>query len=445
MKKLTISLIAFAFITSMFVISGCVKNDFDTPPIVIPKVDFPANTTIAGLKATYTALDSIKDYKVIKGRVVANDESGNLYKKICIQDETGAIELELDQTSLYTTYRLGQMIYVKCQGMYIGDYHGYIQLGGLYNGAIGRLAAVNIKSHLYLDSLPGASLVPAPKLLTIPTIASGNNSMLVKFVNVKFSEIGQTFATTTATTNRTLTDDNGNSLTVRTSNYADFAANKIPGGKGTVIGIMGVFDGTWQLTLRDSLDVQGFTPVGPNPGGEYSFPDPGTSVVTSVTENFDNAVASTPISITGWTNVANAGTRTWQGKIFAPDYYAQATSYNTTDASNIMWLITPPITYNSALTLSFKSAIAYWVQSPLSVYVLIKYNPLSPSTAQWIPVTTATLAGSTSGNYTWVPSGTVNLSSLIPSGYTGNFYVAFKYKGDATNTTTSCIDEVHIQ
>ena len=68
------------------VFTGCVKGDFDEPPINIPTVDFKANTTIAQLKASYTGiLDSISDDIIIKGVVVANDESGNLYKQLVIQ------------------------------------------------------------------------------------------------------------------------------------------------------------------------------------------------------------------------------------------------------------------------------------------------------------------------------------------------------------------------
>jgi hypothetical protein len=42
------------FIAVAAIFTGCVKGDFDEPPINIPTVDFEANTTIAQLKASYT-------------------------------------------------------------------------------------------------------------------------------------------------------------------------------------------------------------------------------------------------------------------------------------------------------------------------------------------------------------------------------------------------------
>ena len=38
----------------------------------------------------------------MKAVITANDESGNIFKKIYLQDETGAIEMEVDQNSVYT-------------------------------------------------------------------------------------------------------------------------------------------------------------------------------------------------------------------------------------------------------------------------------------------------------------------------------------------------------
>ena len=40
----------------------------------------------------------------MKAVITANDESGNIFKKIYLQDETGAIEMEVDQNSVYNYY-----------------------------------------------------------------------------------------------------------------------------------------------------------------------------------------------------------------------------------------------------------------------------------------------------------------------------------------------------
>ena len=50
-------------------------------------------------------------------------------------------------------------------------------------------------------------------------------------------------------------DDNGNTLVVRTSNYANFKDDILPSGKVDVVGVMTMYATTWQLYLRDRNDV----------------------------------------------------------------------------------------------------------------------------------------------------------------------------------------------
>ncbi len=65
----------------------------------------------------------------IKGQVISSDRSGNIYREIYIQDETGGIDLKLGKSSLYSDYKLGQWIYVKCDNLTLGAYNGMPQLG----------------------------------------------------------------------------------------------------------------------------------------------------------------------------------------------------------------------------------------------------------------------------------------------------------------------------
>ena len=88
------------------------------------------NTTIAQLKALYTKGPVlIEDDLVFGGQVVSSDQSGNVYRSFYIQDETGAIEIKIGKSSLYNDYKLGQWVYVKCQGLTIGQYGGMLQIG----------------------------------------------------------------------------------------------------------------------------------------------------------------------------------------------------------------------------------------------------------------------------------------------------------------------------
>jgi hypothetical protein len=266
--------ISSAFLTS------CVKGEFDEPPINIPTVDFEANTTIQEFRESYSALMEITDDVVITGIVTANDESGNLYKKMIIQDETGALELAIDQTNLANEYKVGQRVYIKCKDLYVGDYNNLIQLGYIYNGGIGRMPAVMVPSHIFRDSLPGKK--PVPQVVTLSDLGTADKanpvvSRLVTFENVMFATPGEVFAPQDVdATDRKLLDQSGNELVVRSSKYSNFSNNKIPQGYGKVTGILSLYRTTWQLTLRDSTDVTGFSGIIPPPpgSGDGTFEDP---------------------------------------------------------------------------------------------------------------------------------------------------------------------------
>ena len=77
---------------------------------VFTPVTLEVNTTIAQLKALYTKPGTpvlITDDLVIGGQVVSSDQSGNLYRSFYIQDATGAIEIKIGKSSLYSDYKLG--------------------------------------------------------------------------------------------------------------------------------------------------------------------------------------------------------------------------------------------------------------------------------------------------------------------------------------------------
>ena len=87
-------------------------------------------TSIHDLKAMYknTPLE-ITSNIWIKGQVTSSDVSGNIYREMYIQDETGGIDLKIGKSSLYSEYKLGQWIYVKCTDLTLGAYNGMPQLG----------------------------------------------------------------------------------------------------------------------------------------------------------------------------------------------------------------------------------------------------------------------------------------------------------------------------
>jgi hypothetical protein len=68
----------------------------------------------------------IPDKVYIKTKVISSDELGNTYRSLYIQDiegpEQGGIEIKVGKGSLYTFYKPGQVLYIKADGLVLGNY-----------------------------------------------------------------------------------------------------------------------------------------------------------------------------------------------------------------------------------------------------------------------------------------------------------------------------------
>lgn len=175
---------------------ACNKK-FDEPPIN-EDPDIAVTMTIAELKARYQGVgffQNIEEDKTITGVITADDRSGNFYKQIVIQDETGAIPILLDGTNVYTSYPVGRRVFVNLKGLMLGDYGGTIQLGldSSRSGAgylnLGRIPSVQFDLFITKGSY-GNSV--APKVIT-PADLSVNilnplQSTLVQLDHFQFAD-----------------------------------------------------------------------------------------------------------------------------------------------------------------------------------------------------------------------------------------------------------------
>lgn len=393
------------------ILFSCVKKEFDIPPVNIPKVDFSATMTIAELKSSFSGtLDSLADTVVIQGIVTSNDEEGNFYKKLIIQDETAGIEIAIDKSSLYNMYRPGQRIFVKCGGLYLGDYAGTKQVGYIYNGDVGRIPDAYIEDHLFLDSLPGK--MPAPKVLSISSITNNDISRLVEFDDIELTQAGQVYAVSTSSaTDRTIKDQNGDTIVLRTSSYASFASSIIPAGKGSIVGVLGKFNDIWQLYIRSLDDVFGFDTTATD-----------TNTVELIYETFNTQPSN-------WTIYSASSNRNWS---WSNDLYMWIDGAQS-DAASDDWLISPAINFSglSEQTISFRAFTKYsdsQIQNPLTVQISTDYTGSGdPSVATW---TTLNCTLPSVNSQSWTESGNIDLSA-----YTGTVYVGFQYKSTFSTTT----------
>ncbi len=176
-------------------------------------------------------------------------------------------------------------------------------------------------------------------------------------------------------------------------------------------------------------------------GGTGGGGDTGGDAVESLNEDFSSVTNQEDVSVDGWTVIKEKGTRSWRSKIFKDEKYVQATAYKSTDTQNIMWLITPAVelTAGHNKKLKFKSSKAYYKHDGLEVYVLTTFDGSDIAGATKIKLNPK-IAGENDADHAWVESGDVDLSS-----YSGKIYIAFKYTGDKTNSTTIKLDDITIQ
>jgi hypothetical protein len=280
MKKITYILGGFA-LASLLVFSfpGCIDDTYSDIEPIADTTSMAANTTIAELKSMYpgslvkltdTTFNQ-RDSIIIEGIVTSDDKAGNFYKSIFIEDETGGIEVKLEKTTLYNDYKRGQRIVIYCNGLYLGDYGGLIEIGSVYTEneyrQLGGLEGdVIINKHVFRK---GKTLVPVTPLTLTPGLLKASSlSRLVKVYNVQFTtivspETGERLTYADKTGGQSVDHIlKGCSYTypsttfvLRTSGFAKFANDTIPSKNGSIVGILSIYNNTYQLIVRDLNDV----------------------------------------------------------------------------------------------------------------------------------------------------------------------------------------------
>jgi hypothetical protein len=386
------------------------------------------NTTIAELKAMcVSSYFNITTDIVISGVISGNDESGNLYKQLNIQDETGGITFSINMGGLYPEYPIGNRIVVNCNGLCIGKYGGIVQLGmPPFTTYVTRVEPSVFYSKVFTVE-SGVSITPI--VTTIDAITNDMVNKLVTIKDVQFSDgdQGKSWSEPSATTNRNLENIVGNRLIVRTSNFASFALSTLPSGSGNITAILTKYNSDFQLAVRNLSDIRQIKP-------RFLF---------LLSEGFSAATVSSPISVNGWKTVAVAGTKTWLAKVYSGDTYAEMNPYNSGEASNISWLVSPQVNLAGITnpTLIFQTEYNYWNSiATLQAFISTDFNGTDVTTATWTPLSTARLVVQADGINKWVNSGLIDLSQ-----YTGNVYIGFKYTNSGgTSATAFRVDNVKI-
>lgn len=404
------------------------------------------------------AIISYANDDIIEAYVTSSDEGGTFYKSVSFQTLDGslAFSIPVDMYNTYNEYVPGRKVYVNLKGRHINQTYGSLLIGDLYNDPdtptidqIGRLVPEEFR-RVVKASCEKVDEDQLVQHLTITQALNDSNiNKLIEFNNVQFENaaVNKTYYQATneigGATNINLIDEYGHSIIFRTSSFAKFASNKVPGGSGKVRGVLTKYRGDYQFLARTESDIQ-LT----NDRLEIDLNPPvgGTNLTYTGTllESFTPYAANLSV-FPAYINDPATGSRLWQVKTFGGNKYIQMSSFGGTAEQNRTLFIIP-VDMAAASTFSFKTVSGFDNGSPLKVYYSMDYVPGSN-------VNNATLTDITS-SFT-IPNGPTNgyASAFTPSGnyaipasLVGNGYFIFEYNGNGNGgiTTTMQIDDITI-
>lgn len=439
--------------------SSCVNSDDYGVPnlsdecVTIAKTKEVSDiTNIATATAVpYTTSETVVDY--IEAYVTSSDEGGNFYKSISMMSLDGlkGFSMPVDNYNLYTEFEPGRKVTIKLdKNRFFNKQHGSTVIGSSYNNGVGRISGVEYK-NVILRSCVDVEENTIVKNLSITQAKNDQYlNMLIEFDAVQFTDasLGKKYYDASlnslgGATNHEISDQFGNKVILRVSEFATFAANTIPSKNGKIRGVMTKYNSDYQFMIRTINDVD---LTGDRLAIDLYPPLGGTAITFDATLNepFTLYTSTNQQVFPKYINDAAIGGKYWQVKTFSSNKYIQMSSFGGTPEANRTLFIVP-VNMTSANTLSFKTKDGYNNGNVLKVYYTTNYVPGSQiTTATLVDITSnfTIASGSTSGYATnFTNSGTYN----IPAGVTGNGFFVFEYVGNGSGTTTTMqIDDIVI-
>lgn len=437
----------------VLMLTACVQdNDYSIPRIKMEEPDITPNTTISIVKDMYAGrLVDFNDANnegelIIEGYVVSNDEAGNFYKVLIIQDKpenpTAAIQLDIDVTSLYALYKPGQKVYVKLNGLGMDKLNGVLHVGAMAGTSVGRISAFDYDDYI-IRSTEIASIVP--KVISPTAFSDDDINLLIQIDNMQLrnSEVGQPYgnANNTYTVNRYLKNcETGAHVILRNSGYSDFKNELFPEGQGSVIAVLSKYNSDYQLFIRDTEDVmfdgercasQVYQPIDP-----VSLP---------YTQDFEgDFTEGQNLIVEGWfTTNTSEGVTVFTSQQNNGNFFAQAQAFGSSESSVETWLVSPGIIIDTETlhpVFSFGTIDGYSNGNPLTVHISTDFSG-DVSSANWTQLNPVISTGNTTGyGSAFVDSGELDVSSYVGQ----TIYVGFKYSGGTSSiTTTIQIDDFY--
>jgi len=456
--KLIVLIVAITFSVS------CVQDDdYNTPNLeVTPPVLSGTQVTIGALKQLLLQeqtnngndLLTIENDLYTTGYVISNDEFGNFYKELILQDEkenpTAGVKVLINVNPLFISYEFGRKVHVQLQGLTVGFDSGVFTIGIRSGNSIQSLSPSQMADMVKRDVEVG-EIIPLP--MNIPDFDVDKTNLYVRLSDVQFNRnevLGVGRKTYSAEPSddfdgeRTLESCATQSSTIfSTSTFADFSAVLLPQGRGSLDGILTLnfFGEDFNIVVNspaaitfdndNRCDPDFFFCTTPSGGGTAFY-----------SENFESFNSIEDYVANGWTNInVSGGNTVWEIGNFNNSNYAQISGFSTGESTINTWLVTPTINMDntSQEELLFDIQANFDNGTILSVLVSSDFTG-DVTTATWEILDATIPVGPSGGFGNFETVGPINISCLD-----GTINIAFLYEGsDPSATTRYHVDNIQV-
>jgi hypothetical protein len=446
-------------------ITSCVEDDdFDTPNVIVTDPGLTANATFNNMVSRYLQAvsdgDQIAEIRldespiIIEGYVISSDRSGNFFEELIIQNTTDdsstaadprlGFRVEINVRSLSDTYEVGRKVYIKMNGLAIGEAHGTYVIGKANGNDIGQMEEFEYRDFV-IRGTEVATLTP--KVLAIGDLTGADENTLVQFSDMQFhrNEIALSYAGEPSDNFdgfRVLESCvDGGTISLQTSTFADFKSLQVSQNQGAIKGVFtrDFGDDINVLVINSTNDIS-FNNT------ERCDPDilectgPTSSAFTVFEEDFQTITNEAQLDPLGWTNVnVNGGGERFEDSSFSGNRYMKISAFGTGENPLEAWLVTPTINLDSTTEeeLTFDISSNFETGKVLSVFITDNFTG-DPTTTEWTILDANVPTGG--GGFGSFVSSTINISCLD-----GDVHVAFKYLGAAGGAETRYhIDNVKV-
>lgn len=267
--------ILFLSLLAIGITVSCVQDDqFDLPETTILDPELNGEiVTIASVQAAYlqavmageTTFTFEGTNTFMSGFVISNDEGGNFFEEIIMQDVTkdpkAGIKVLIDVNPLFTKYEVGRKVFIKLDGLTVGEDSGVITLGALGEGGVTKISAPTEDAYI-IRSSEKDTIIPTVK--TISEITFNDLNTLIQLPNAQFAEsdIDLSFSNEPGDEfdgDRTIEScsADGGSILFQTSTFADFRGINLPDGSGSLTAVLSktFFGDAYALNVRTPEDI----------------------------------------------------------------------------------------------------------------------------------------------------------------------------------------------